>query len=119
MFSHALRNSSGRLHQWIMDTLSANALSPAADYLYDRNVCSGVRFFYESNCCADFFLEECWCFKISYKCNETSVGELCFFEKFFSIKYNHIRFVTVFFYKSAQLCINGTVLEGINTHKNY
>uniref|UniRef100_A0A915PPF6 non-specific serine/threonine protein kinase n=1 Tax=Setaria digitata TaxID=48799 RepID=A0A915PPF6_9BILA len=35
--------SGGRLHHWIIDTLIANPVLPAADYLYDRSVCSSDR----------------------------------------------------------------------------
>lgn len=42
MFCQTIR-SGGRLHHWIIDTLIANPILPAADYLYDRVICSAVR----------------------------------------------------------------------------
>ncbi|VIO88081.1 Uncharacterized protein BM_BM7162 [Brugia malayi] len=42
MFCQAIR-SRGRLHHWIIDTLIANPVLPAADYLYDRGICSADR----------------------------------------------------------------------------
>ncbi|CAG9537016.1 unnamed protein product [Cercopithifilaria johnstoni] len=39
MFCQTIR-SGGRLHHWIIDTLIANPVLPAADYLYDRVMCS-------------------------------------------------------------------------------
>lgn len=42
MFCQTVRNG-GRLHHWIIDTLIANPVLPAADYLYDRAICSAVR----------------------------------------------------------------------------
>uniref|UniRef100_A0A1I7VP68 non-specific serine/threonine protein kinase n=1 Tax=Loa loa TaxID=7209 RepID=A0A1I7VP68_LOALO len=39
MFCQTIR-SGGRLHHWIIDTLIANPVLPAADYLYDRGICS-------------------------------------------------------------------------------
>lgn len=41
MFCQTIR-SGGRLHRWIIDTLIANPTLPAADYLYDRGICSNV-----------------------------------------------------------------------------
>ncbi|VDM23310.1 unnamed protein product [Wuchereria bancrofti] len=42
MFCQTIR-SRGRLHHWIIDTLIANPVLPAADYLYDRDICSADR----------------------------------------------------------------------------
>ncbi|VDK81407.1 unnamed protein product, partial [Onchocerca ochengi] len=42
MFCQTIRNG-GRLHHWIIDTLIANPVLPAADYLYDRGICSADR----------------------------------------------------------------------------
>ncbi|KAL3989303.1 Protein kinase domain family protein [Acanthocheilonema viteae] len=39
MFCQTIR-SGGRLHHWLIDTLIANPVLPAADYLYDRVICS-------------------------------------------------------------------------------
>ncbi|VDN04109.1 unnamed protein product [Thelazia callipaeda] len=42
MFYRAIRTG-GRLHHWMMEKLVANPVPPAADYLYDRNICSSDR----------------------------------------------------------------------------